>query len=565
MNNAKKHTDVVASMEEFTTNYNNGVYTSPWVVYVGNSNDGYSVIYSNDENKHQNAIIPEAITSLTGRVEKLEDEKVYCYEDEYDILIEKGYGYVTTLDGIRVEVPFDETKWYCIYENEGPGVSGEPDEEGGSENIDDVNNSIKKTIEMGGKVSISRDVNLMNSIVLSGVNSIVNLDNCTIQGGLFAESGGTIADGDTDSYVFWVKKNSKLTINGNGVVESKSAKYSMAVWAQGGTVIINGGTYKNNGEGSDLIYASNGGKIEIHGGEFIACEMKDGVSGTKQPYSALNIKDSDRGISEIKVYGGKFHGFNPGNNTSEGPNTSFLAEGYESVELEPGTGVWIVQEKKSIDDVNNTIKNRIESGGNFVLEDDVNLMNSIVLSDVNSVDSVVNLNGKTIQAGVFGESGGEIIDGDTDSYVFWVKNGSSLEINGNGVVKSQPAKYSMAVWAQGGKVTINGGIYMNDGEGSDLIYASNGGEIEIRGGEFIACEMKDGVSGTKQPYSILNIKDSDREISRITVYGGKFHGFNPGNNTSEGPNTSFLAEGYESVQVEHEPDVWIVQKKEQSE
>ena len=344
MNNAKKHTDVVASMEEFTTNYNNGVYTSPWVVYVGNSNDGYNVIYSNDENKHQNAIIPEAITSLTGRVEKLEDEKIYCYEDEYDILVEKGYGYVTTLDGIRVEVPFDETKWYCIYENEGPGVSGEPDEEGGSEGIDDVNNNIKKTIEMGGKVSINRDVNLMNSIVLSGVKSVVNLDNCTIQGGLFAESGGTIADGNTDSYVFWVKKDSELTINGNGVVESKSAKYSMAVWAQGGKVIINGGTYKNNGEGSDLIYASDGGKVYIYGGEFKACEMKDGVPGTKQAYSALNIKDASRGESEIKVFGGKFYGFDPGNNTSEGPNTSFLAEDCESVEVE--TGVWEVRKKE---------------------------------------------------------------------------------------------------------------------------------------------------------------------------------------------------------------------------
>ena len=349
MNNAKKHTDVVASMEEFTTNYNNGVYTSPWVVYVGNSNDGYSVIYSNDENKHQNAIIPEAITSLTGRVEKLEDEKVYCYEDEYNILIEKGYGYVTTLDGIRVEVPFDETKWYCIYENEGPGVSGEPDEEGGSENIDDVNNTIKNRIESGGNFVLEDDVNLMNSIVLSDVNSVdsvVNLNGKTIQAGVFGESGGEIIDGDTDSYVFWVKKNSKLTINGNGVVKSQPAKYSMAVWAQGGKVTINGGIYMNDGEGSDLIYASNGGKIEIRGGEFIACEMKDGVSGTKQPYSILNIKDSDREISRITVYGGKFHGFNPGDNTSEGPNTSFLAEGYESVQVEHEPDVWIVQEKE---------------------------------------------------------------------------------------------------------------------------------------------------------------------------------------------------------------------------
>jgi hypothetical protein len=92
-----------------------------------------------------------------------------------------------------------------------------------------------------------------------------------------------------------------------------------------------------------LIYASNGGKVYIYGGEFKACEMKDGVPGTKQTYSALNIKDADRGISEILVYGGKFYGFDPGNNTSEGDNTNFVAPGYKSVEVE--TGVWEVMPK----------------------------------------------------------------------------------------------------------------------------------------------------------------------------------------------------------------------------
>ena len=33
--------------------------------------------------------------------------------------------------------------------------------------------------------------------------------------------------------------------------------------------------------------------------------------------------------------------------------------------------------------------------------------------------------------------------------------------------------------------------------------------------------------------------------SKITVYGGRFYGFDPANNVSEGPNTNFVAEGYE--------------------
>ena len=211
------------------------------------------------------------------------------------------------------------------------------------EPIDDVNNVIKNRIENGGSVVLEDNVNLMNSIVLSGVNSVVDLNDSTIQAGVFTENNGAITNGSDDSYVFWVKNGSNLIINGNGVVKSQPAKYSMAVWAQGGTVTINGGTYKNAGEGSDLIYASNGGKVYIYGGEFKACEMKDGVSGTNQAYSTLNIKDSDRGISEIIVYGGKFYGFDPANNTSEGDRTNFVAPGYKSVEVE--TGVWEVMPK----------------------------------------------------------------------------------------------------------------------------------------------------------------------------------------------------------------------------
>lgn len=119
MSNTRKHTDIVASMEEFTTNYNNGVYASPWIVYVGNNNDGYSVIYSNDENR-QTSITPDVIESLKIRIQNLEDEKVYCYQEEYDNLVINGKGWVTNLDGKLSEVQYDANKLYCIYEDDGP-------------------------------------------------------------------------------------------------------------------------------------------------------------------------------------------------------------------------------------------------------------------------------------------------------------------------------------------------------------------------------------------------------------------------------------------------------------
>ena len=48
--------------------------------------------------------------------------------EEYDILVENGYGWVTNLDGTRSEVVFDENKLYCIYEDDGPVVNPEEPE-----------------------------------------------------------------------------------------------------------------------------------------------------------------------------------------------------------------------------------------------------------------------------------------------------------------------------------------------------------------------------------------------------------------------------------------------------
>lgn len=192
------------------------------------------------------------------------------------------------------------------------------------------------------------NVTLSDSITKTAVvsNDVeINLNNNSLIGEVFAESNGEILEGITDSYAIWAKEGSTVTINGNGEVRSQSAKYSMAVWAQGGEVIINGGKYYNEGEGSDLIYASAGGKVYIYGGEFYPNSMQEGVAGTANDYSALNIKDSDRATSEIVVYGGKFYNFNPANNVSEGPGTNFVAEGYEAIEVEPN--VWEVVKIKS--------------------------------------------------------------------------------------------------------------------------------------------------------------------------------------------------------------------------
>lgn len=192
------------------------------------------------------------------------------------------------------------------------------------------------------RVILKADYAPATPIILTEGNTTIQMNNKTITAPLFTESGGNVIEGgNSDSYALWVKNGAELNIKGRGEIIAQDAKYSMAVWAQGGVVNIYGGTFYNGGDNCDLVYVSNGGKVYIYGGEFFPHGPASGdESGTKNPYTALNIKDRDRGTCELLVYGGIFHNFDPANNVSEGEGTNFVAEGYKSVEIEPN--VWEV-------------------------------------------------------------------------------------------------------------------------------------------------------------------------------------------------------------------------------
>lgn len=183
----------------------------------------------------------------------------------------------------------------------------------------------------GGEITLDKNVELTKPLILDDKDHFVtiNLNGHTITAPMFAESDGTISAGTTDSYPFFVKAGT-LNIKGHGWVKSQACKYSMGVFAIGADAKVNiyDGIYENAGEGSDLIYAKNGAKINIYNGTFIACEKKSGVPGTQEKHSALNLYSNGAGDSEIKVYGGRFFEFNPADNLSENPKVSFVAEGY---------------------------------------------------------------------------------------------------------------------------------------------------------------------------------------------------------------------------------------------
>jgi hypothetical protein len=183
-------------------------------------------------------------------------------------------------------------------------------------------NSITDAVNYAGNgdvVTMQEDTNIG-----SGDNDhlVVNAENVTIDLG-----GKTLTANGSNGAV--KVEGGVTTLAGTGAVHGTlgSDKYSMAVWCENGTVVINDGVYTNTTDGSvrgtDLIYASGTGCIEINGGTFEAAK----------PEWTLNVKDADykAGTANIIVKGGKFKNFDPANNNAEGTGTNFVAEGYTSV------------------------------------------------------------------------------------------------------------------------------------------------------------------------------------------------------------------------------------------
>jgi len=173
---------------------------------------------------------------------------------------------------------------------------------------------LKSAIANGGEITLGGNIDVGTAIVVEK-EVVLNLNGKTL----------TCPNDEFGDGIFRVVKGGKLTINGEGTINSVGENnYSMAIWADGGEVIINGGTYTNEGctkeesdnDHYDLIYVKNGGSVSIHGGTFI-CET---------PKWTLNSNDSSNGA--FKVHGGTFIGYDPtAADTEPGGPVNWVATG----------------------------------------------------------------------------------------------------------------------------------------------------------------------------------------------------------------------------------------------
>lgn len=210
--------------------------------------------------------------------------------------------------------------------------------------IDAIKTDYKKLKEivgdLGGAVeySVPADGKLTDMLKKSGIIKLTeDVESNTYTGGITSKNittlnlnGKTITTtaNTTTNPSIMARGTQQFTIQGGGTL---NANGHIAIEANGEDAVITLGgtafgrpTYVTNREG-ELIYCYLG-TINITNGVF--------RNDNENKKFLLNCYDANyqNGTAKIVVTGGKFYDFDPANNTSEGEGTSYVPEGYVSVE-----------------------------------------------------------------------------------------------------------------------------------------------------------------------------------------------------------------------------------------
>lgn len=213
--------------------------------------------------------------------------------------------------------------------------------------------------------------------ISSNINT-ATITTCHSKSNLVFKNGSVLKLEPTETgslYTLSVRKNSNLTISGNGSIiapvlinpnptKSQAAAIEVGVQAYSGIVNIYDNVTLEGNSGAAGSYALRlvNGTANIYGGHF---KTAGGLNGDSEciylesikPYRGtyrqcnlniyggvfettgdakylINCKDEPYkdGKCAIKIMGGIFVGFNPADNTAEGAHTNFVAPGYKSVE-----------------------------------------------------------------------------------------------------------------------------------------------------------------------------------------------------------------------------------------
>ncbi len=201
-------------------------------------------------------------------------------------------------------------------------IFNEPDNDIDIVNVKDEA-SLRALFATGGEAKLTEDVVLGETVVVEPSKEVV-LD-------LNGKTVSNTADLWNESIASWSLlsvRGGSLTIKGAGTLQAKENDCFAVDVQDGGTVVIEDGTYVGN---VHAVYVYEG-TAEIKGGKYSIQQL----SSNPDPYGyVLNCYDKNRenGIAKIIVTGGEFVKINPADCAAEGAHTNFLADGYKSTQI----------------------------------------------------------------------------------------------------------------------------------------------------------------------------------------------------------------------------------------
>jgi len=194
--------------------------------------------------------------------------------------------------------------------------------------------ALKSVFNEGGVVALANDLVLDRTLsVPAGKEVVIDLNGKTISN---TADLWDVPNKVANNWSLLSVKGGTLTIKGAGTLQAKENDCYAVDVQDGGTVVIEDGTYVGN---IHAVYVQKG-TAEIKGGKY---SIQQTYPDAAKAYGfVLNCFDENRknGTAKILVSGGEFVKFNPADCAAEGAGTNFVIAGYKSVAS--GTDVWKV-------------------------------------------------------------------------------------------------------------------------------------------------------------------------------------------------------------------------------
>ena len=191
--------------------------------------------------------------------------------------------------------------------------------------------ALKSVFNEGGVVALANDLVLDRSLsVPAGKEVVIDLNGKTISN---TADLWDVPDAHAGNWSLLSVKGGTLTIKGAGTLQAKENDCYAVDVQDGGTVVIEDGTYVGN---IHAVYVLKG-TAEIRGGKY-AIQQTYPDAGKAYGF-VLNCYDENRenSTAKILVSGGEFVKFNPADCAAEGAGTNFVIPGYKSVKVDGAT------------------------------------------------------------------------------------------------------------------------------------------------------------------------------------------------------------------------------------